>query len=90
MIADGTVITEFFQSFTTHRLQLFPDYKSEVEQSKPEEKLARYNGKYSKYTHNFEIVKRINDFKKIANRNDSFKHFKEHVERICAEHKNPK
>jgi len=84
MLGDGKAITEYFQSFNpTHRLDKFPDYKSSVEQSKPEEKLLRYNGKYNKFTDNFKIIKLIDNFDKIANRNDSFKFFKESVEQIC-------
>lgn len=83
MIGDGNIITNYFQSFTNHRLPAFPDYRSAVEQAKPEEKLSRYNNRYNKFTDNFPIVKTITDFNRIANRNDSFKFFKESVEGIC-------
>jgi hypothetical protein len=83
MIGDGKIITSYFQKFTNHKLEIFPDYKSSVEQSKPEEKLSRYNKRYNKFTDNFEIVKTMTDFKKIAQRNESFKFFKESVEAIC-------
>jgi hypothetical protein len=84
MLGDGNAITEYFQSLNpSHRLSRFPDYKSSIEQSKPEEKLVKYNGRYDKYSDNFKIVKRIKDFGKIATRNDSFKFFKESVEKIC-------
>ena len=83
MIADGSVITDYFKQFTNHKLDKFPDYKSETEQMKPEEKLSRYNNKYNKYTDNFKIVKTIKDFNKIAKRNNSFKHFKDSIEGIC-------
>ncbi len=83
MIGDGAVITRYFQSFTNHKQDSFPDYKSAAEQAKPEEKLSRYNNRYNKFTDNFAIVKTITDFKKLAQRNESFKHFKESVEAIC-------
>jgi|ERR1700733_1748829 len=83
MLGDGNAITAYFQSFTSHRLIPFPDYKSAVDQSKPEEKLKKYNGRYNKYADNFKIIKHIRDFDKIANRNDSFKFFKESIEKIC-------
>lgn len=85
MLGDGQTITAYFQQYSpTHVLGSFPDYKSEIDQSKPEEKLSRYNGRYNKFTDNFEIVKRITDFNKIAKRNNSFAFFKESVEKICA------
>jgi len=83
MLGDGAAITQYFQNLTTHPIPNFPDYKSEIDQSKPEEKLSRYNSKYNKYTDNFKIVKLIDDFEKIAKRNESFGHFKRSVERIC-------
>jgi hypothetical protein len=84
MLGDGNAITEYFQAFApAHRLSSFPDYKSSVEQSKPEEKLMRYNGRYDKYSDNFKIIKLIKDFGKIANRNESFRFFKESIEEIC-------
>jgi len=83
MLGDGSAITKYFQSYTTHPLPAFPDYKSAVEQSKPEEKLSRYNGRYNKFSDNLKIVELIADFNKIAARNDSFKHFKESIEAIC-------
>jgi hypothetical protein len=84
ILGDGSAITEYFQSFSpSHRLRQFPDYKSAVEQSQPEEKLKRYNKRYDKYSDNFKIVKLIKDFDKISRRNDSFKYFKECVESIC-------
>jgi hypothetical protein len=85
MLGDGASITAYFQGLTTHRLTQFPDYKSEIEQSKPEEKLMKYSRKYNKFTDNFKIVRLIQDFNKIAARNDSFKFFKESIEKICPE-----
>lgn len=84
MLGDGAAITEYFQALSpSHRLSQFPDYKSEIDQSKPEEKLKRYNGRYDKYTDDFKIVKLIKDFDKIANRNASFRFFMRAVENIC-------
>jgi hypothetical protein len=84
ILGDGSAITQYFQSFSaSHRLSQFPDYKSSVEQSQPEEKLKRYNKRYDKYSDNFKIVKLISDFDKIAKRNDSFKYFKDCVANIC-------
>lgn len=84
MLGDGNAINAYFQQFSpSHRLPQFPDYKSSVEQSQPEEKLKRYNKRYNKFSDNFKIVKLISDFDKIAKRNDSFKYFKDCVEYIC-------
>ena len=84
LLGDGKTITAYFQSFNpTHKIETFPDYKSAIDQCKPEQKLSKYNSKYNKFTDNFKIVKMISDFDKIANRNDSFKFFKESVEQIC-------
>lgn len=84
MIGDGAAITAYFQSLApSHKLKAFPDYKSEVEQMDPEEKLWRYNKRYDKFSDNVKIIEYIDDWDKIAKRNNSFGHFKQRVEEIC-------
>ena len=84
MLGDGAAITAYFQSLApTHKLKAFPDYKSAVQQTEPEEKLWRYNKRYDKFSDNFKIIQFIDDWNKIARRNVSFKFFKESIEQIC-------
>ncbi len=84
MLGDGAAITAYFQALApTHKLKAFPDYKSSVEQTEPEEKLWRYNKRYDKFSDNFKIIQYIDDWDKIIRRNSSFAHFKESVAAIC-------
>jgi hypothetical protein len=83
MIINGKFITQYFQQFSPKQLQAFGDNKDKASQFKPKERITKYNGRYNDYTDNFKIVKLIDDFSMHARWNDSFKFFKENVERIC-------
>jgi len=83
MIVNGQFITNYFQQFSTKPLQSFGDNKTSAFQAEPKNRIKKYNGKYNDYTDNFKIVKLIDDFSMHARWNDSFRFFKENIERIC-------
>lgn len=83
MIVDGRGVTDYFQSKSSRKLEPFGDKKRADEQSKPKDKIRRYNKRYNDYIDNIGIVKRLPDFNMAARWNDSFKRFKEFVVSKC-------
>lgn len=85
IVADGRGITAYFQSLTTHNVGTFADCKKPSQQTSPKERIERFNGRYNDFTDDFKIVKCMPEFNRPAQRNASFRHFKESVEQICVE-----
>ena len=83
MIVDGKYITQYFQQFSAKPIQHFGDHKDKASQFDPENRIKKYNRRYNKYVDNFKIVTLIDDFSMHARWNDSFRFFKESIERIC-------
>jgi len=84
IVADGRGITSYFQSLTTHNVGMFADCKKLSEQTNPKERIKKFNGRYNDFTDDFKIVKCMPEFNRPAQRNTSFRHFKESVEQICS------
>ena len=83
LIADGRGVTTYFQGLTTHNVGIFPDHKKPSEQVNPKNKITRFNGKYNDYTDDFQIVKCLLDFNRVARWNASFGRFKTAIEQVC-------
>jgi len=89
LIADSRGINNWLATKTNRNLRSFDDHATEAEQTAPKERIKRYLGehfnkwKYNDYNDNFAIVKQFPDFDRVARRNASFAHFREHIERIC-------
>lgn len=83
IVADGRGITAYFQNLTTHNIGTFADCKRPPEQMGAKERIARFNGRYNDFTDNYKIVKCMPEFHKPAQRNKSFRYFKESVESVC-------
>ena len=83
IVADGRGITTYFQSLTTHDIGTFSDCKKPAQQTSPKERIALFNGRYNDFTDDFKIVKCMPEFGRSAQRNASFRYFKESVENIC-------
>ncbi len=89
IIADARGINQFFQDMNPrHKPQkAFPDCKTHSSQAEAKNKIKsyarNYRVRYDEFLNPFEIVKRMPGFTEPAQRNASFRHFKESVEQIC-------
>ena len=89
LIADGRGIDAWIASKTNHAMPGFGDHKTAAEQTNPKDRIKNYlrehfgKWKYNDFENNFDILKHIPEFSRVANWNDSFRFFKERVEAIC-------
>ncbi|MFN7748225.1 MAG: hypothetical protein ACK51D_05710 [Cyclobacteriaceae bacterium] len=89
LIADGRGIDAWIASKTNHPMPGFGDHKTPATQTSPKERIKSYlqqnfpKWKYKDFENNFDILKHIPEFSRVANWNDSFRFFKERVEAIC-------
>jgi len=89
LIADGRGIDTWLASKTNHPMPGFGDHKTAAEQTSPKDRIKNYlranygKWKYNDFENNFDIVKHIPEFGRVANWNDSFRVFKNNVEAIC-------
>jgi hypothetical protein len=89
LIADSRGFMAWIRSKTNHKLPEIGDHKTKAEQTSPKDRIKNYlkanygKWKYNDYDDNLHIVKNFPDFDRTANRNTSFKFFKESVQLIC-------
>ncbi len=89
LIADGSGVSDWINSKTTHRIKPFPDHKTKQDQSSPKDRIKAYlkanygKWKYNDYEDNLDILKQLPNFNKAIKWNPSFAEFAENINQIC-------